>query len=288
MFQQPVTEVIRQRYSCRNYENAGIEEGLCQALLERMAQLPPGPFGSAGRFVLASADQEDRSALRGLGTYGFLRGVSAFLIGATRDAGKNLEDFGYQMEYLILQATDLGLQTCWLGGTFTRSAFSRKISAGEHEVIPAVTAIGHRSEDRRGADEAKRMRIGGHERLPWQALFFDGDFDHPLSQAQAGVYATPLEMLRLGPSASNKQPWRVIRQADCWHFYLQRTPGYLIRPLNRLVGITDLQRTDMGIAMCHFALAAAEAGLKGEWVLREPVLSKPDRLTEYAVSWVAK
>jgi hypothetical protein len=45
---------------------------------------------------------------------------------------------------------------------------------------------------------------------------------------------------------------------------------------------------DMGIAMCHFELTAREAGLKGEWVVKEPEIEKPDELTEYSVSWVSE
>ena len=52
-----------------------------------------------------------------------------------------------------------------------------------------------------------------------------------------------------------------------------------------LLNLVDLQRMDMGIAMCHFELTAREAGLKGEWVVKEPEIEKPDGLTEYTVSW---
>ena len=50
---------------------------------------------------------------------------------------KNLEDFGYTMERIILFATDLGLGTCWLGGSFTKSRFAEKISANGSERVPA-------------------------------------------------------------------------------------------------------------------------------------------------------
>jgi hypothetical protein len=46
-----------------------------------------------------------------------------------------------------------------------------------------------------------------------------------------------------------------------------------------------LQNVDMGIAMCHFELAAAELGLAGSWNLRDPELPSGDR--EYIVSWTA-
>ena len=93
-------------------------------------------------------------------------------------------------------------------------------------------------------------------------------------------------MVRLGPSASNKQPWRIIKDGNAWHFYLQRTRGYGDGLTFKLLRLADLQRVDMGIAMSHFELTATELGLKGQWVIQEPEIEKPDRLTEYTVSWV--
>jgi len=93
-------------------------------------------------------------------------------------------------------------------------------------------------------------------------------------------------MVRIGPSASNKQPWRVVRDANAWHFYLHRTPGYRRGFFQVLLDLVDLQRIDLGIAMCHFESSAREAGLQGEWVVDEPPIVKPDGLTEYSASWV--
>ena len=100
-----------------------------------------------------------------------------------------------------------------------------------------------------------------------------------------GEYAKALEMVRIGPSASNKQPWRVISHNQFWRFYLRRTPGYYADPIKRVLGLCDLQRLDMGIAMCHFELTARELGLKGEWVVEDELDRYPDALTTYVVSW---
>lgn len=94
-------------------------------------------------------------------------------------------------------------------------------------------------------------------------------------------------MVRWGPSASNKQPWRIVHAGDAWHFYLQRTSGYgKDSLLGKLIGVEDVQRIDMGIAMCHFELSAKELGLAGIWQNNEPGIKKPDQSTEYVVSWV--
>jgi hypothetical protein len=92
-------------------------------------------------------------------------------------------------------------------------------------------------------------------------------------------------MVRLGPSASNKQPWRIVRVGEAWHFFVQRTPGYPGRVASAFVP-GDLQRVDLGIAMCHWALSAAELDLPGGWERAQPEIALPDGRTEYIASWV--
>jgi nitroreductase len=280
-----ITSTIRQRFSCRSYTNNPISPDI-QAELENWIQnIPPGPFGSSGRFKLVAITAADRGALHKLGTYGFIKGAPGYIIATCRDTGRGLEDFGYQMEQIILKATALRLGTCWLGGTFTRSSFARLIAATPDEIIPAVCAVGEIAGHPRVFDGLVRQFASSAERLGWERLFYDGDFGVPLTLQAAAEYATPLEMVRLAPSASNKQPWRVVKAGTAWHFYLQRTPNYRIGWANRLLGVADLQRTDLGIAACHFELSAAEAKLPGRWQVLSPTLALPDKLTEYVISW---
>jgi nitroreductase len=284
LYSKPVTEVMRQRFSCRKYLEEPIPEDKQQQLSDFLASVKTGPLGTPVRFKIAAATEQDRSSLKGLGTYGMIKGAMGFIIGAVGPSAKNLEDYGYLMERGILCATDIGLGTCWLGGTFTRSRFAKKISAEDGELIPAVTSIGYIAE--RGKFEGKmRQIVGADNRKFWESLFFREKFGVPLSRDEAGAYAAPLDMVRIGPSASNKQHWRIIQDGNSWHFYLQRTKGYGNSFTFKLLRLEDLQRVDMGIAMSHFGLTAGELGLKGTWVIREPNIEKPDRMTEYAVSW---
>jgi hypothetical protein len=94
-----------------------------------------------------------------------------------------------------------------------------------------------------------------------------------------------LEAVRLGPSASNKQPWRVLRDDGVWDFYLRRTPGYLRSNGGRRDN-GDLQRADMGIALCHWELTALELGLQGHWSGDRQDRRKTADLTEYTASWI--
>ena len=285
-YSRPITEIIARRFSCRSYLDRPIEGETRQQLEDVMSASHTGPFGTEARFELVAAREGDRQALKGLGTYGWIKGATAYVIGAVRGSEKNQEDFGYLMERIVLFATDLGLGTCWLGGTLTKSRFANAISLRDGESMPAVAATGYAAYTPRGMDALIRLGVGADKRRPWTRLFFEDRFGVPISRERAGVYATPLEMVRLGPSATNLQPWRILRQGKAWHFYLQRTRGYG-RGTSRLIGGTDLQRIDVGIAMSHFELAASELGLKGEWRTHEPAIAKPNKLTEYIVSWVS-
>lgn len=284
-YEKPVTELIERRFSCRTYLDTPIAEEKRQALQAFLDRLEEGPFGAPTRFELVAATEEDRSALRGLGTYGFIRGATGFILGAVGAGRKHLEDFGYRLEEAILYATDLDLGTCWLGGTFRKSGFADKMDLGEEEIMPCVVSTGYISERRSILDRIVRRQARGERRYPWDRLFFDGVFGVPLAPEEAEAYAEPLEMVRLGPSASNKQPWRVVKGQNAWHFYLQRTEGYL-QGMDGMFVVADLQRVDLGIALCHFELTARAAGLAGHWILDEPEIEKPGELVEYTASWI--
>jgi hypothetical protein len=285
-YSRPVTDLIKARFSCRRYLEEPISEKDRRQLAGFMAANSTGPFGSPIRFELVTATEADRRALRGLGTYGFIRNPAGFIIGAMEEAKNNLEDFGYAMERIILSATDVGLSTCWLGGTFTKSRFAKKIGMKDRESVPAVTSVGYLAGKPR--DDAIHRWGSGVHRYTWDVLFFDRQFGTPLPRKTAGKYAVPLEMVRLGPSASNKQPWRIVKSGDAHHFYVQRTPGYRESIAFRLFRIADMQRLDMGIAMCHFELTAQELGLVGRWEVDEPAIEKPDAMTEYIASWIGE
>ena len=134
-------------------------------------------------------------------------------------------------------------------------------------------------------DRVSRIYANADRRLPWEDLFFLNTFDHSLSQSQAGQFQEPLELIRLAPSASNKQPWRIVHHEDHFHFYLQRTRNYPPPVFNQILRLADLQRIDIGIAMSHFELSLSAMGLKGKWILADPGLSQPDPGIEYIITW---
>ena len=189
------------------------------------------------------------------------------------------------MESLILLATDLGLGSCWLGGFFTRGSFAQRIGLESGERIPAVASIGEIADRTVARAGTLRRLVGGARRIAGEKMAFDGRSASPMSPEAAGGFATAMEMVRLAPSASNRQPWRILREGALWHFFLSRTPGYRGGLGGKLLKIEDIQRVDIGIAMCHFEYTLQESGMSGRWVRNRPAISIPDPLAEYIVSW---
>lgn len=124
-----------------------------------------------------------------------------------------------------------------------------------------------------------RKGVKADSRLAFETLFFDGSFDKPLTGEKAGSLAEALETVRWAPSAVNKQPWRVVVKDNVAHFYLKRNKGFI----SDAVG--DMQKIDLGIALCHFALAAEESGMSVDFRLDDPGIAAAAD-TEYIASYL--
>lgn len=275
-----IFEIMQKRYSVRNYNSREIEKGKLQKMKDYFDENRKGPLGSDVRFEIVDATDYEQAELKKLGTYGLIKGPRVFIAGAVKKSETAMEDFGYCMEKNILLATDLGLGTCWLGGALNRSTFALKLNAGTDELIPAVTPLGYTGDKKTFTENLVRMAIGSKNRKKPEELFFDKSVDTPLGPDSSGQYSKALAAVRMAPSASNKQPWRIIKDSgNTWYFFIKENAAY-----NNAFKDIKIQNVDMGIAMCHFELAAAELGLKGSWEIRKPSVASGD--LKYVFSWV--
>lgn len=275
-----IIETMQIRRSCRTYGDEPIEPQALSALEAFLQANGTGPFGANLRFQMVDTGRLTPDERHPLGTYGVIRGARLFIVGAVRKAPQAMEDYGYAMERNILKATSLGLGTCWLGGTFRRSGFAQRMTLAEDELLPAISPVGYPGEKRSITERFFRFSAGSDQRKAWDELFFDRNGATPLSRESAGRYETSLECVRIAPSASNKQPWRIIRAEGAFHFYLSRTPRY-----DTFFKDIPIQHIDMGIAICHFALASRELGLEGIWKIQDPRVPAGEWI--YIASWIA-
>ncbi|MEW5785161.1 MAG: nitroreductase family protein [Bacillota bacterium] len=254
-------ETIQKRLSVRAYADTPVSEAVQAKLRALFQEYERGPFGIPARFRLLDLSAVNRAELRRLGTYGVIKGARLYILAAVKEGKRAQEDLGYCLEKIILEATAMGLGTCWLGGTFRRGSFAGQMQLDKGELLPAITPVGYPADQTAFDDRQALCRAGLSRRKPWTELFFLIDGKKPLSEAEAGEYRAVLEAVRLAPSASNRQPWRLLKdQAGLFHLYLKEDRLY-----NRILGKIRIQNIDMGIAMCHFALAAKQLGLTGRW-----------------------
>ncbi len=272
---QSVIELIQKRTSVRTYDPKPVEPEKLQELTGYFAEAAQNPFGAKVRFDIVEGGSGK------LGTYGFIKGVKTFVAGCVKKGSRDIEGFGYAFEKAVLFATAQGFGTCWLGGTFKRASFMALVKP-DNEYMPAISPVGYAAEKKTLTEKMVAAGAGARKRKRFGEIFFDGSVKTPLFLDEGPLKAC-LEMVRIGPSASNKQPWRMIRSGSALHFYLAADKMYAG---NTLYGFC-MQRIDMGIAACHFELAAKDLGLPGSIAFAEPSLpeeARPDNWI-YSFSW---
>ena len=276
-FTQPMIDLIQTRSSWRSYESRPLDAQLREKILMYLENQTIGPLGHKIRFHLIEKNDPAVFDNVRLGTYGFIKNAKNFIVGAVVPEERGWEDYGYLLEKIILKMTDLKLGSCWMGGTFKRSEFGKAINVLENEIVPAITPVGYPTITRSIRDRVIRWGAKSHSRKTWESVFFEGNFETRLDRDILGEYGAVLDMVRLAPSASNKQPWRIVHQGPHYHFFLKRMKYSHGKSV-------DLQRIDMGIAMCHFELTARDLGLSGIWEDNRPDLEPPDTI-EYCITW---
>lgn len=276
MMNFPIHETALNRKSVRTY----IETPLRQADREKINTFisylseEAHPFSAKVRIRLFDVDKDINA--KDLGTYGVIKGARSYIGVAVNETPDAMEAVGYVFEKLVLYAQSIGLGTCWLGGTFNRGEFAKAMQLEENEFFPIASPIGYPAPKNHAVDKIMRKAIKADTRKPFEKMFFTEDFDTPLTKDTAGEYLYPLEITRLAPSAKNAQPWRIVKNGNSLHFFEKKTiPS----------STHDIQRLDIGIAACHFDLAAREKNFDGKIIALEkaPVDTKE---FIYVLSWV--
>ena len=268
---EQLTELVRNRRSVRTFDGRALSPEDLEKLTAFLSELK-NPYDIPITCKLLDGKKQTLKCP-------VVSGTDLF-VGAKVQRGPHTEEaFGYSFELLVLYAQSLGIGTVWVGGTMDRAAFERAMELGQDEIMPCMSPLGYPAKKMSVRESIMRLGIKADSRNPFEAIFFDGEFGVPLTPEKAGKLAHSLEMVRWAPSAVNKQPWRVVVRDNAAHFYLKHAKGYV----SEAVG--DMQKIDMGIALCHFALAAEESGLNVSFSVNDPKLkAEPD--TEYIASYV--
>ena len=208
------------------------------------------PFsGSRAKLVRNPPDDVFKGII---GSYGKVKNAPHYVafIGDTKSPTVD-EALGYMGEGIILEATALGLNTCWVAGFFRPEKVMEHIDVSDNEAVMAVTPVGYAEEESDRIDVLRSGHDKPHRRRDLESLIVEG------SHTPKDWMRTGLEAARLAPSAVDRQPWRFRLGEDTVLIEHLRTRNYFRIPY----------RLDCGIAMLHFELGALVAGASGNWTL---------------------
>ena len=259
-----LTAAIPGRKSVRSFDGAPLRREDREKLEAYIAGLE-APFGIPVECVLLDAEKE------GLGSP-VISGEKLYVAGMVEKKPYADVAFGVAFERLVLYAWSLGIGTTWIAGTMKREKFQQAAGLKEGWMMPCISPLGYPAKKRSLKETMMRKGVGADSRLPAEKLFFDGSLDKPLAGEKLAALAGPLELTRWAPSAVNKQPWRLIAGEHAVHFYEKKDKGFVGEDTG------DLQKIDVGIALCHFLLGMEDLGSAPGLTVEDPGIPTPPEM----------
>ena len=226
-----IQEAIEARHSVRAYKGQPLAAGVVKVLEEKIKEL-----NEKGHLHMQLIRNETKAFQGKLAKYGKFRGVNDYIVIAGQKADDLDERIGYYGEQLVLLAQTLGLNTCWVGLSYSKVPGTYVLEAGE--VIKAYISISY------GETQGVSHKIKSVEQV-------SNANDLTPSWFRQGV-----EAALLAPTAVNQQKF--------FFEYIPAREGKPARVLAKrnfsLIGFTQM---DLGIAKCHFEIGAGKDNF--EW-----------------------
>ena len=270
MSEKQYSKLVRERRSVRTFDGQGISSEILEQL-KTFAGSCSNPYGIPMEFRFLNAKEHGLKSP-------VIAGTEEYAAVKLKRVPHFEEALGYAMEQFVLDAWSVGIGTTWIGGTMDRAAFEKAMDLSKDEVMPCVSPIGHAAKRMSLKETVMRKGVGADRRKAFEELFYIDNFDRPMKEDEAGDLLLPLQMVRWAPSAVNKQPWRVVVTGSDVHFYMAKGKGF------ESSSVGNMQKIDMGIALCHFALGAEEAGLDVEFEINDPGIPVPEKI-EYIATY---
>lgn len=227
-----IQEAIEARHSVRAYKGQPLAADVVEVLEDKIREL-----NEKGHLHMQLIRNETKAFQGKLAKYGKFRGVNDYIVMAGQKSDDLDERIGYYGEQLVLLAQTLGLNTCWVGLSYSKVPGTYVLEAGE--VIEAYISIGY------GETQGVSHKIKSVEQV-------SNANDLTPSWFRQGVKAA-----LLAPTAVNQQKF--------FFEYIPARDGKPVRVLAKrnfsLIGFTQM---DLGIVKCHFEIGAGKEHF--EWV----------------------
>lgn len=222
-----LSEAILARHSVRAYTNKPITGDTLFVLQQKIDDV-----NAAGNLHIQLVLDEPKAFLCTMAKYGKFRGVRYYLVMAGKKADDLDERVGYYGEQLVLLAQTLGLNTCWVGVSYSKTPGAFVLDEGEK--VACVISIGY------GETQGVSHKIKSPKEVSNASDITPRWFNEGVKAAL------------LAPTAVNQQK-----------FYFEyvgfdgegKKPKVLAKKGTSLVGYTLM---DLGIAKYHFEIGAGK------------------------------
>ena len=226
-----IQEAIEARHSVRAYKDLPLSEEIVRLLEDELMKL-----NNEGQLHIQLICNEPKAFKGTMAKYGKFRNANNYIVMAGKKADDLDERIGYYGEHLVLLAQTLGLNTCWVGLSYSKVPGTYVLEEGEK--IACYIAIGY------GETQGVGHKIKTVEQV-------SNASDITPSWFKKGV-----EAALLAPTAVNQQKFSFEHVGVKNNCHLIRAKkGF------SMIGYTKM---DLGIAKYHFEIGAGEVNF--EWV----------------------
>jgi len=235
MEKENLTKAIEMRRSRRKFQGTPIDE---KTVAKLDALIVKYSTKDSGRMVLVTNNGKSFNGFTK--SYGMFSGINDYIVLiADKNDLEAVEKLGYYGELMVLNTTELGLGSCWVGGGFSRLDMPITLDKGE-SVICAIV-IGHASEDL----SFKEKIIHGITHRKTKTVEDMYTSNEPVPE----WFIAGMKAVQRAPSAVNRQPVKFTYQAGSVQASVK--------------DVANLNTTlDLGIAKLHFELGAGG----GTWI----------------------
>jgi len=226
------SETIPARHSVRAYTDQPITGGTLAALQQKIDEV-----NSVGDLHVQLILDEPKAFSGTIAKYGRFRGVRNYLVMAGKKAGDLDERVGYYGEQIVLLAQTLGLNTCWVGISYSKTTGAFVLD--KDEKVACVISIGY------GETQGVSHKIKSPSEVSNASDITPRWFEEGVKAAL------------LAPTAVNQQKF---------HFEYVGLDGGSGKPkvlANKGTSIIGFTQMDLGIVKYHFEVGAGKD--KFEW-----------------------
>ena len=218
-----IQEAIQLRHSVRSYKDVPLSEIIVNSLQSEIAKI-----NEEGCLHAQLILNEPKAFQGTLAKYGKFRNANNYLVMAGKKADDLDERIGYYGEHLVLLAQTLGLNTCWVGLSYSKVPGTYMLD--EDEKIACYIAIGY------GETQGVGHKIKTVEQV-------SNASDITPSWFKKGV-----EAALLAPTAVNQQKFS-------FEYVGMRNNRHQVRA-KKGISMIGYTKMDLGIAKYHFEIGA--------------------------------